>query len=301
MCSSQALGAGVRRARERGAFTLVELLVVIAIIGAVVSLLLPAVQYAREAARRTRCQNNLRQMVIGLHNFAGCQGYFPSAYEAVGTLPGWGWGSAILPFVEQQSRFDAAQVATTQFGAGANPALPTPHTKARLPLYRCPSDPAPDLNTMRLEHGLSNYRAVAGPNDLGTFVVDLDYGGAMYQNSRMRLARITDGTSNTLIVGECLFDEKTGKRAALWSGMTGLRALPGDSGASMWVSDVMWSVDDANSSVNGPAPQAFSSRHVGGAFFAFCDGSVRFFSSVGDKALVKWLAGRDDGNVVPAP
>ena len=292
----------MRQVRERrGAFTLVELLVVIAIIGVLVSLLLPAVQYARESARRTRCQNNLRQMVLGLHHFAGCHGYFPSAYEAAGTLPGWGWGSAILPYIEQQARFDQAQMATAKFGGGANPAMPTLDTKAKLPLFRCPSDPAPDLNPIRLEHGLSNYRAVAGPTELATFIVDNDYGGAMYQNSRMRIARITDGTSNTLLIGECMFDERTGKRAALWSGMTGLRTLAGETAASMWVSDVMWSVDDVSANVNGPAPQAFSSRHVSGAYFAFCDGSVRYFSNGGDKAVVKWLAGRDDGNVVPGP
>jgi prepilin-type processing-associated H-X9-DG protein len=203
--------------------------------------------------------------------------------------------------VEQQARFDAAQVATSQFGAGANPAMPSVHSKAKLPLFRCPSDPAPDLNSLRLDHGLSNYRAVAGPTELATFIVDNDYGGTMFQNSRMRLARITDGTSNTLIIGECMFDEKSDKRAALWAGMTGLRVAPGATTASMWVSDVMWSVDDVSANVNGPAPQAFSSRHVDGAYFAFCDGSVRFFNNGGDKAVVKWLAGRDDGNVVPAP
>lgn len=302
MFSCASLGAGVRRfwARRR-AFTLVELLVVIAIIGILVSLLLPAVQYARESARRTRCQNNLRQMVLGLHHFAGSQGYFPSAYESTGTLPGWGWGSAILPFVEQQVRFDAAQMATEKFGAGANPALATVHTKAKLALFRCPSDPAPDLNPLRLDHGLSNYRSVAGPTELTTFIADFDYGGTMYQNSRMRIARISDGTSNTLIIGECIFNERSDKRAALWAGMTGMRVAPGATAASIWVSDVMWSVDDVSANVNGPAPQAFSSRHVSGAYFAFCDGSVRFFYNGGDKAVVKWLAGRDDGNLVQAP
>ena len=72
--------------------------------------------------------------------------------------------------------------------------------------------------------------------------------------------------------------------------------FPGDPGPSIWVSDVMWSVDNVSANINGPAPQAFSSRHPGGAFFAYSDGSVRFFYEHGDKAIVKWAAGRDDGN-----
>jgi prepilin-type processing-associated H-X9-DG protein len=115
----------------------------------------------------------------------------------------------------------------------------------------------------------------------------------MYHNSKLRLAQITDGTSNTLIVGECIFDAKTSKRAAIWPGMTGLRD------GSIWISDVMWWVDEDSAKINGPAPQAFSSRHSGGAFFAFSDGSVRLFRNDTDPKVVKWLAGRDDGTIVP--
>jgi prepilin-type processing-associated H-X9-DG protein len=271
-------------------------LVVIAIIGVLVALLLPAVQFARESARRSKCENNLKQIVLGLHNFESCYGYFPSAYEGSGTNPGWGWGSAILPFCEQKNLYEQAQVDKSVFGAGANPAMPTVHSEVKIPLYRCPSDPAPDKNPIRLYHATSNYRAVAGPVELRIFYADYDYGGVLYQNSRTRMAKITDGTSNTLLIGECIFDEKTSKRAALWAGMTGMRVFPGDSGASIWVSDVMWSVDDVSANVNGLAPQAFSSRHPGGAHFAYSDGSVRFFFQHGDKTIVKWAAGRDDGN-----
>jgi prepilin-type processing-associated H-X9-DG protein len=76
--------------------------------------------------------------------------------------------------------------------------------------------------------------------------------------------------------------------------MTGLHGFP----AGVYVSDVMWWVDDQSARINGPAPQAFSSRHTGGAFFVFCDGSVRFFREGGDIQTLKWLAGRDDGHVV---
>ena len=283
------LPAGGRKFKT-SAFTLVELLVVIAIIGVLVALLLPAVQFARESARRTQCSNNLKQLVLGIHNHESSFNYFPSAYEAAGFDPGWGWGAATLPYLEQKPLFDQAQVSTIKFGNGANPnATPTAETQQRLKMFRCPSDPAPDLNPMRLLHGTSNYRSVTGCQQLLTFYVNFDYGGVMYQNSRTRMSKITDGTSNTLVIGECIFDTKTDKRAALWSGMTGLRD------GAIWVSDVMWSVDNVSANINGTAPQAFSSRHPGGAFFAYSDGSVRFFYEYGDKNIVMWAAGRDDG------
>jgi prepilin-type N-terminal cleavage/methylation domain-containing protein/prepilin-type processing-associated H-X9-DG protein len=307
MYARDALARKVCLSRRLQGFTLVELLVVIAIIGVLVALLLPAVQYARESARRTKCSNNLRQVVIGMHNFEDVKKHFPSAYETTGTIPGivgvpgWGWGSWIMPFVEQKNMYDVMRVETIRFGNGTNPVQPDVNTQTKLSIYRCPSDPSPDKNPLRLLHATSNYRAVAGPVQLTIFTVDADYGGVMYQNSRTRLARITDGTSNTLAVGECILEEKTGKRAALWAGMTGMRAEPPATAMSVWVSDVMWSVDDISANVNGTAPQAFSSRHPGGAFFAFCDGSVRFFYEGGEKTVVKWAAGRDDGNAVQLP
>jgi hypothetical protein len=268
----------------------VELLVVIAIIGVLVALLLPAVQFARESARRTKCSNNLRQLVIGIHNFENSFNCFPSAYEAPNMEPGWGWGSAILPFIEQKNLYDQAQILTLKFGGGAAPAMPNQYTESKVVTFRCPSEFSPDKNPERLNHGTSNYRAVTGPNELIWFIVDEDLGGCMYQNSKLRMSKITDGTSNTLVIGECILDPKVSKRAALWAGMTGLRD------GAVWVSDVMWSVDDVSAHINGPAPQAFSSKHPGGAFFAYGDASVRFFYEHGDKTIVKWAAGREDGN-----
>ena len=210
-------------------------------------------------------------------------------------MPGWGWSSHLLPYAEQDNLHRDLKVTTTVFGLGVNPATLTQHPLGvtRLNIFRCPSDPAPDQNPERLNFGMSNYRGVAGPTTYPFFSTDLDMGGVLYQNSKVRMGEITDGTSNTLAIGECIFDAKTGKRACIWSGMTGLR------NGSIWISDVMWWVDDATATVNGPAPQAFSSRHPGGAMFAFCDGSVRFFRDNTQPAIVKWLAGRNDGKIVP--
>ena len=288
-----------RRAQRR-AFTLIELLVVIAIIAILIGLLLPAVQKIREAANRMKCSNNLKQMVIGLHNREGALGSFPPAYEAPGFNPGWGWSTFLLPYVEQDNLYRMLNVDTLKFGqlnlssAQVNPATPaqTPLGQTKLVLFRCPSDTGPELNPERLNFATSNYRAVAGPTTYPIFQENLDMGGVMYQNSQIRLTDITDGTSNTLAVGECILDPRISKRACIWVGMSGLRS------GSVWISDVMWWVDESTARVNGPAPQAFSSRHHGGAMFAFCDGSVRFFRDNTDPNLIKWLAGRNDGVVV---
>jgi prepilin-type N-terminal cleavage/methylation domain-containing protein/prepilin-type processing-associated H-X9-DG protein len=312
--------------RARSAFTLIELLVVIAIIAILIGLLLPAVQKVREAASRVKCMNNLKQQCIGLHTYASTFGYFPSAYETPvkGSLqPGWGWGSIILPQLEQEPLYKSMGMPTAVFGI--NPPGPgTPPTavypanvingrsQLRLPIFRCPSDTGPDLNAPRLDHAMSNYRAIMGPSGTdinplhGYFVGDQDLGGLLYQNSRVALETVTDGTSNTLAIGECMWDGTPNplnpldvtKRAAIWVGMTGLHPAPGGAANSIWISDVMWWMDYDAAFVNGPAAQAFSSRHPGGVMFGFGDGSVRFYRNGGDPLKLRWLAGRKDGVIV---
>lgn len=273
----------------KNGFTLVELLVVIAIIGILIGMLLPAVQSVREAARRISCANHLRQHGLAGLNFESSQEKFPPAYEGEDDLPGWAWGSFLLPFTEQQNLSDFGNVNNSIYGGGANPADPSEFSQTPLDLFRCPSDLGPALNPIRLNHAMSNYRAVTGPEGAGAFFADFDYGGVMYQNSETRIRDIHDGTSQTIFVGECLFDSNINKRAAVWAGMSGRR------GNAIWISDVMWWIDNESAQINGPASQAFSSRHPGGAQFVFCDGSTRFFPDGGNFEILRFLAGRDDG------
>ena len=280
------------------AFTLIELLVVIAIIATLIGLLLPAVQKVREASNRTRCSNNLKQSCLGMHNYVAANEMFPPAYKNEPSnpydyRPGWGWAMLTLSYVEQDPLYKQFNYPPSLFGNGSNPAPPTPLSQTPLKIFRCPSDTGPDLNSFRNSHATSNYRAVCGADAAGgLFITNQDRGGVMFQNSKVKIAGITDGTSNTLLLGECKFDQNENKWAALWTGMIGIY------GGGIMISCVMWQVDDASAVINGPAPQAFSSRHYGGAYFAFCDGSVRFFREGGSVQTLKWLAGRNDGKVV---
>jgi prepilin-type N-terminal cleavage/methylation domain-containing protein/prepilin-type processing-associated H-X9-DG protein len=277
--------------RRPSGFTLIELLVVMAIIAVLIGLLLPAVQKVREAASRTRCANNLKQLGLGLHNYNYTLGVFPPGYRAKGLGVGWGWGAYLLPFVEQRAMYDALGVTSKPFGDGVSLAPPTALTQTVLSVFVCPSDTGPDLNPLKRNHAKSNYRGIGGPTLPANFIVDYDYGGVLYQNSKVRVADIRDGTSNTLAVGECPLDEPTNKVAAIWAGMDS------SGGGVVYISDVFWSIDAGDFRINGPGPQAFGSRHAGGAQFGFCDGSVRFLRDAADPAKVQILAGRADGQV----
>jgi prepilin-type N-terminal cleavage/methylation domain-containing protein len=189
----------------RRAFTLVELLVVIAIIGVLVALLLPAVQLAREAARRASCSNNLRQISLAVHNYEGVVGTLPASTivnlntTATSNNLAWGIHGRILPFIEQGNLYDKVDISQPWDNQTAIDGL-------RVPIYSCPSDPG--ARRVRDPGGgkVKLYSTTYGFN-MGTwFVFDPQTrkggDGAFYPNSHLRQAEFTDGTSNTLLVSE---------------------------------------------------------------------------------------------------
>jgi len=216
---------------KRKGFTLVELLVVIAIIGILIGMLLPAVQQVREAARRIQCANQMRQMTLGMLNYESAHSVFPP-----GTLPGATgnesddvnehalcWSAVILPFVEQQAMADLIDQVT---GNSVRFNLPYGNTQIQttvLPVFLCPSDTGGDFNTRRnfagtnvapdgvakrnyvgiwgnITDGNSNYDDFVGGRFFDASVFRTQ--GILYTASKVSIAEISDGTSNTFVIGE---------------------------------------------------------------------------------------------------
>jgi prepilin-type N-terminal cleavage/methylation domain-containing protein/prepilin-type processing-associated H-X9-DG protein len=272
----------------RAAFTLVELLVVIAIIGVLVALLLPAVQAAREAARRTQCTNNLRQIGVAFHNFHDTHGRFMPLGGA-NVNGSWGWGAALLPYLEQDNMFKAigSPDVTSVDSLAPGKLVPSNPTgqlgtllQNRLNVFVCRSDPIMSpTNDNFGNYGASNY--VVSEGVLTWAFIGTAPNWVVNPPGNIRMANITDGTSNTMLVGER--DRKLGV-GALWSfrrgtgGTLGGAArerpnLPflGNRGSSCCGNDRVGTVDVCRRG-------GFSSQHPGGLNFVFCDASVRFIN-----------------------
>ena len=278
----------------RKGFTLIELLVVIAIIAILIALLLPAVQQAREAARRSQCQNNLKQIGLALHNYHDVHRIFPYGYNTVppaGCTDGTedirhGWGFFILPFVDQAPLYNFC----IQNGANdclvwySTPALTAANTGANtvLPVYNCPSDAMRGINTDLNNHGKSNYKGVT---DGGAGSQSHIFG---FSTVETRIRSISDGTSNTLMVGEC--STKGAYTGGIWMGV---RGDVHDNMAEV-DNDSVWLI---NAPATGEGVDAFNSLHEGGAQFLFADGKVQFISENIDAGTYDALGTKNAGDI----
>ncbi len=267
----------MNRLSGRRGFTLVELLVVIAIIGILIALLLPAVQAAREAARRAQCTNHMKQIGLAVHNYHDTFKSVPSGFVVRGNQPAFGWGTLILPFIEQQPLFDqlAPTTRTVADVAATDPAL----LQTIISEYRCPSDTTADLtdrggppNGYPMEIGTSNYVA-----SFGWGGANFDDGrGLVARNSSFKFRDILDGTSNTVAASE----REESKRASVWAGIMFVKVNQATRPAGALAIGFV-----ASQKINHPSPNrraGASSKHPGGATFLLCDGAVRFVSETVD-------------------
>ena len=197
-----------RSIRKRDAFTLVELLVVIAIIGILVGLLLPAVQSAREAARRMQCGNNIRQLALAMHNYESAYRKFPMQ----GTVDvDFSVQARLLPFVEQSNIHNMLDYTKPAFTGPFNAKVPNPlfvnAFSQSVPFFLCPSDPAPSVsivpvNGTSYSYGAINYMVSYGSGTNTNYDLRWTTDGVVFQNSRQGFHSITDGASNTIFLSE---------------------------------------------------------------------------------------------------
>ncbi|MBA4031726.1 MAG: prepilin-type cleavage/methylation domain-containing protein [Planctomyces sp.] len=311
-----------RRWLRRG-FTLIELLVVIAIIAVLIALLLPAVQQAREAARRTQCRNNLKQLALGAHNYHGMSEVFPPGivYDKdkrdttlnYNCANSYGWGALLLPFIDQGPLFNRINFSKEWLVSDGVAGTP-------LAAFSCPSDTSPPINAYYTDTsyspsktaadttraGKSSYVASIGATNL-TSVGGRGTGGIgpSFLNSSTRISDILDGSSNTIYLLE-----RDGSRVqyptqnyatagALWVGppkayivSASLAATLGRVPNSLATTTTM----GINTGTNWGS--ASNSQHTGGVHVALCDGSVRFLSQNIDWQTLMYLGNRGDQNVV---
>lgn len=330
----------------RKGFTLIELLVVIAIIAVLIALLLPAVQQAREAARRTQCKNNLKQIGLALHNFHDTFLHFPVG-EYNDDHNNWGWIPYILPYMDQSNLYTALQDTATNGNSrmwippnmgggpngpngtsfsidaynGANAAgqdttnlsagsgyYPSGAASAKLNALVCPSDILPAVSTAG--YAKSNYVGNLG-NSANWGGTTFGYGLTGSKNNGIllfandnnntyvcRMADVSDGTSNTVCVGEASQSvgatSSSTARMPLWAGSQG-----GGSGTSQ-MGQVLRIMDAAYPPANGTIlsqDQAFGSQHVGGLQVLLTDGSVRFVSQNISVATWSAIGSRNGGEI----
>ncbi len=323
--------------RPRIGFTLIELLVVIAIIAILIALLLPAVQQAREAARRTQCKNSLKQQGLAIHNYHDVYSSFPIGEQSPFYKPNWRVG--LLPYLDQaplfnKLNFDAAPRSVSTFGNFASGAgQPTSGygtqnavlTGLIVPSFECPSSPLDNKSNSgptknNGEFGQTHdYVGIMGATPdpagrtTGTCSAQTGYGGIycnsglLIPNKNFNISACVDGTSNTLIIAEqsgvvALQDIRSVYYGG-WSGVTsggdpaGFTGSPWGSGTTT----VRYAINSKTTAVGSDntwdANTVLNSYHVGGIHALLADGSVRFLSENMDFTTLTRICSKDDAQV----
>jgi len=296
--------------QHRSAFTLIELLVVIAIIAILIALLVPAVQKVRESAARTQCQNNMKQIGVALHGYHDMYKHLaPSEFHNNGTNPvRWGWIPKILCFIEQDSIYHQLDFSIHSW-QGNNYNL----LKEKMPLFLCPANPFAEV--IREEENFAgptwilsqaDYASNAGDYKNATGVgASPDYGNVSYASPVLRgvmgrwgwaakFVEITDGLSNTMLVGECIgaFCITQNLASQSW----GTTAHPIN-----YMNDTFPTNLPTQANPRWDESIGFRSFHPGGANFLLCDGSVRFISEGIDMVTYRALASRANGELMTLP
>ena len=308
------------KTKRAGGFTLVELLVVIAIIGVLVGLLLPAVQAAREAARRMSCSNNLKQMGLALHNYHDTFNVFPYGWDNRGAS----WSTHILRQIEQGNLYETLIFQESGPGNWAYDDGPNEIACGTLiDTYRCPSMAIAEHRTNNGIPGRvpASYRGNAGSksssDDTSTIVIpgtlsleNLNQDGMFYACSRIKFRDLSDGTSNTLMLGESYTDPafvKDGQAMDHWyigSPQADPCRCNGGTGGTEFTEFVGTTIAPINArrvdpTLHGSLMElSFGSYHVSGAQFVLADGSVKFLSETMNMATYQGLSSRNGKEVL---
>jgi len=310
-------------------FTLIELLVVIAIIAILIGLLVPAVQKVREAAARSSCQNNLKQIALAVHAYHDTYKLLPrsagTGYNYNATSPNcWSWLAKTLPFLEQSPLYNQGNIATGPTMAASVLPDGTPTCSKIIAVLLCPADPDGNKvftdranvgNVNNVGMGPTNYQGVAGQNwgwgdarwnpvnglrdGSGTPSADgLDHGDGIFfrsdaiSNPKLTLLGIKDGSSNTFMIGENLPTKNYHCDWAFFNHATATCAIPPNAKTPTGGEYAL---------TDWPNVYSFHSNHVNGVQFAMGDGSVRFIPNDIDIAVYRALASRAGGEVAQPP
>ncbi|EAQ78492.1 DUF1559 domain-containing protein [Blastopirellula marina] len=309
--------------RRRSGFTLVELLVVIAIIGVLIALLLPAVQQAREAARRISCSNNLKQLGLAMHNYHDTHLKFPYAYRTLDSPPGPSgvsggqshcrdtWFHRILPMLEQNALYDGYEADHTQF---VNNISPASLMTIKVSSLVCPSNPEYGGAGANQANGFQGTYGVCLSGSGTTGVTTATAGqGMFFLESKTNLRDVTDGTTNTIMAGEGIarpMDNVAGHGdlgqywgGASWGGTGFTTAEPPnttlpDRPHSCKSTTVLQAPCMSTSSTRGEQYNFTRSYHPGGVQVVLADASVRFAPETIDTPLFQNLGNKADSNVI---